>query len=321
MDIYKAVVDYISNLTIMKEWPEARSILDHAASAKPRDWRLPVQICEAVGGASQAAIPASASLACALIGILLVDDMLDEDPRGEYRQMGEAQAANFASAFISLASQAILASEVGPSVKLSALGSLHRMLGTLALGQYLDSQNPTDEDGYWRVVRAKSAPFFACAMELGALFGGAADETVSGIEKIGGIYGEMIQIYDDMNDCMAAPANPDWTQGRSPLPILFAQSVDHPMRARFLDLRAQVPDAQALREAQKILIECGAISYCIDQLLRRYESARRALNTVRLAHSDRMEAVLEELVAPVWRLLEMAGTEGMFESLPAAPAP
>jgi geranylgeranyl pyrophosphate synthase len=303
MTIYESVLDYISNLAVLTAWPEAMSLLNHAASAKPRDWRLPIQVCEAVGGAAQAAIPASASLACSLIAILLIDDMLDEDPRGEYRRVGEAQAANFASAFIALASKSILQSEAGSSVKLAALESLHGMLGTLAFGQYLDAQNPASEEAYWRLVRTKSAPFFACAMELGALFGGASDETVFEIGKIGGIYGEMIQIHDEMNDCMAAPANPDWTQGRSPLPILFAQSVDHPARARFLDLRAQVPDAQALQEAQKILIECGAISYCIDQLLRRYESARRALSCIHLVHPEGMEAVLEELVAPVRQII------------------
>lgn len=72
----------------------------------------------------------------------------------------------------------------------------------------------------------------------------------------------MIQLHDDLNDTMAVPANPDWLQGRKPLPILFAQSVDHPDHARFQELCQDISNENALREAQDILIRCGGVSYC-----------------------------------------------------------
>ena len=308
MNIYTATVDYISDLPVLKAWPETISLLERAASKQPRDWRLPILVCEAVGATSEQAVPASASVACALIGILLIDDMLDDDPRGEFQRVGQAQAANFASALLCAASQAILRSGAGSSVKLHALESLHQMIVSVAFGQYLDVQNPGDEEAYWRVVETKSAPFFRSAFELGALFGGAPVEVVREIGEIGCLYGEMIQIHDDMNDCMATPAGPDWIQGRSPLPILFAQTVDHPQRSRFLELRQHVSDANALLEAQEILIHCGAVSYCVDQLLRRYRDAQAVLVDLKLARPGRLGAVLEELVAPVWKLLEASGS-------------
>ena len=317
MNIYEFTADYISNLPVLKAWPESKIMLDHAASKQPRDWRLPLLACEAVGTKPEQSIPASASVACALIGILLIDDMLDDDPRGEFHRIGQAQTANFASAFLSAASQAILQSEAGPPAKLYALESVNQMIVTVAFGQYLDIQNPADEAAYWRVVNTKSAPFFRSAFELGALFGGAPIEIVRAIGKIGHLYGEMIQINDDMNDCMAEPANPDWTQGRFPLPILFAQSVNHPDRDRFLTLRPHVSDAEALHEAQEILICSGAISYCIDQLLYRHQQARTLLGGIDLICPDRLETLLEWVIAPVWKLLDAAGA-GLTRSSGAA---
>lgn len=106
----------------------------------------------------------------------------------------------------------------------------------------------------------------------------------------------------DTNDL---PAGPDWNQGRAPLPILFAQTVDYPDRSRFLELRQRISDVEALREAQEILIQSGAISYCIDQLLRRYRDAQTVSTGMKLVHPDKLDALLEELIVPVWRLFEV----------------
>ena len=65
MDIYQPTLDYISNLSILKIWAEAKPLLNHAASLRPRDWRLPVLVYEAVGGNTEEAIPACAAMACA----------------------------------------------------------------------------------------------------------------------------------------------------------------------------------------------------------------------------------------------------------------
>lgn len=306
MNIYKAIADYILNLPLLKAWPETASLLERATSKQPRDWRLPLVACEAVGGTIEQGIPASACVACALISILMIDDMLDDDPRGEFQRIGQAQAANFASVFLAASSQAILHSPAGSAAKLQALESLNQMILSVAFGQYLDVQNPADEAAYWQVVEMKSAPFFRTTLELGALFGGAPIELVRDIGEIGRIYGEMIQIHDDMNDCMTAPAGPDWIQGRAPLPVLFAQTVDHSHRGRFLELRQRISDAEALREAQEILIQSGAISYCIDQLLRRYRDAHTVSTRIKLVHPDKLGAILEEVIVPVWRLFEVS---------------
>jgi geranylgeranyl pyrophosphate synthase len=320
MDVYQLITDYVLNFPVIKEWTEAGPLFEHAASMQPRDWRLPIVACQAVGGSIEQAIPASAALACAQIGVILIDDMLDDDPRGEYHRIGEAQAANFAAAFMSAGSEAILQSHAPSETKLAAVKSLSRMILTTAFGQYLDCQNPADEEAYWLIVRSKSAPFFGSAFHLGALLGGAPSDMAENVERIGRLYGEMIQIHDDLNDTMAVPANPDWTLGRSPLPILFARLVDHPEHQRFLDLHRDVSDPDALREAQNILIQCGAVSYCVDQLLSRHRAAQDLLSGTPLIRREVIEPVLHELVAPVYRLFEALGNPLKDETIFSAPS-
>ena len=173
------------------------------------------------------------------------------------------------------------------------------------LGQYLDVQCPENEESFWDMVQTKSSPFFGVALKSGAVFGGASIETISQVEEIGKLYGEMIQIHDDLGDTMALPASPDWQQDRMSLPILFAQSVDHPERSLFLELRQKAMiDEGALCEAQEILIRCGAVSYCVDRLLQKYQVAKEILQTADLARPELIDNLLEEIIAPAKKLFE-----------------
>ena len=302
MDLYDSTVEYLLTFPIFDSWHEMESILRRAASTRPGDWNLPLIACQAVGESPEKAIPASAALACVQISIILVDDMLDDDPRGEYHRIGYGRAANFAIAFQAAGVDALLESGASIKVRHEALNSLNRMMSKTALGQELDIKNPVDETSYWHVVENKSAPFYGCALHLGALFAEATDDAANGLKRFGKLYGEMIQIHDDLNDTMAVPANPDWLQGRRPLPILFAQSVEHPDHARFLELYQNISAENALQEAQDILIRCGAVSYCVDQLLRRHQAAQNILKELPLQDKGTVDSLIEAVIAPVQKI-------------------
>jgi octaprenyl-diphosphate synthase len=307
MDIYQLTVDYLLALPIFHAWDEMRAILQRAASMRPRDWQLPILACQAVGGVAEKAIPASAALACAQISIILVDDMLDEDPRGEYRRIGSGKASNFAIAFQATGMEALIRSGASSSIRLAAVDILNHMMLTTAYGQELDIQNPMSETSYWRVVENKSAPFYGCAFHLGALMAEATEESAHSLHQLGRLYGEMIQIHDDLNDTMAEPANPDWLQKRKPLPILFALTVEHPDQSRFVELYKDISIGNALQEAQEILIRCGAISYCVDQLLRRHQAAQGILSSNSIPNKEMIDVLLEAVIQPVEKLFEMLG--------------
>jgi len=310
MDTYTLMLDYLLNLSLVQTWPETQALLKRAAAKKDHNWELPVPVCEAVGGRTEQAIPAMSAIGCLQISIILIDDLLDSDPRGEYHRIGAPATANLAAAFQAVSLEAIAESQSESDARLAALESLNRAALMTALGQQLDAQNPADEATYWKVVQTKSSPFYGAAFHIGALLGGASLELAEKLKRLGDLYGEMIQVYDDLHDTMAVPANPDWTMGRSPLPILFAQNVEHPDRARFLELRRAVPDPEALTEAQTILIRCGAISYGVHHVLRRYDRAQALLREIPLSRPAKLDALLEAQVKPVREL---------FASLGAAP--
>src|SRR3972149_1427303 len=299
MEFHTQALNFALELPFVREWPDVQDLLKRAAPPNAAVGRMPALACEAVGGTLDRVIPVSAALACLQLNIILIDDLLDDDPRGEYHRIGAPTTANIASALQAAGLEAIVHSEADRAIKLAALDSLNRMMLTTAFGQHFDAHNPTDEEAYWRVVQTKSSPFFAAALQVGALFAGAAAQTAAGLRQIGHLYGEMIQIHDDLDDAMAIPANPDWLQGRSSLPILFARLVDHPDRPRFLELCQLVSGTQALAEAQMILIRCGAISYCMDQLIRRHKQAEELLGSIALAHTAGVADLLETQIKPV----------------------
>lgn len=304
MDIYTRIVDEFSRIPHVKEWEEVQALFRRVAAGKPRHWLLPLRACEAAGGDQERAVPAVLSVACCHIGIVLVDDMLDADPRGEHLKVGEGAAANMASALQSAAVEAVARSSLEPAAKLAAMESVNRMFLATTIGQHWDVNSIVqDEDSYWKIARAKSSPFFGAAFQIGAWMGGASAETADRVAELGKLYGEMVQIHDDVNDTLAVPAQPDWDKGRAPLTILFAGKVDHPLRRRFEELRPHVRDSpQVLEEAQEILIHCGAVSYCIHQLLQRHEIVKGILGGLMLARGGILEEVFDDLIQPVFRL-------------------
>ena len=141
-------------------------------------------------------------------------------------------------------------------------------------------------------------------------------ETAGRLKELGNLYGEMVQIHDDLNDTLAVPANPDWIQGRLPLPILFAQTVEHAEQARFLELRQKIADKAALLEAQDILIRCGAVSYCVDQILRRHQAAQGIVATLSLPRREVLDVLVEKVIAPVWKLFDAIGISAPRTAIP-----
>lgn len=305
MDLYDLTLEKLLGLSFTQSWPEMQEVLKRVIAKKDRHWRIPVAACQAVGGRPEQAIPAVAALACLHTSILLIDDLLDADPRGEYHRLGAPATANLAAALQAVSLEALAEGEAPLPARLAALQSMNLAALTIAGGQQLDTQNPTDEAAYWRVVEMKSAPFFGAAVHVGALLGGASVEMAEPLRCWGNRYGEMIQIHDDLNDAMAIPANPDWTLGRTSLPILFAQNVDYPEREQFLELRRQLqvtPDPEALIEAQTILLRCGAVSYSLDELFSRHRMAQGMLEAMTMPQRVGLELLLQDLIEPVKKL-------------------
>ncbi|MGQ0602699.1 MAG: polyprenyl synthetase family protein [Anaerolineales bacterium] len=310
MNLQTAIQQHLQQLPIFQRWPEVQRVFERAASQPQRDWALPGCVCVAVGGAAEQALLGAAALACLQVSIILIDDLLDADPRGEHHRLEAPAVANLAAAFQATALEAILQSNLAPAIQIRVVRSLNTMLEDVAFGQHLDTLALADEAHYWRVTGLKSGAFFGAAWEVGALLGGASAEQVQQLRHVGELYGEIIQIHDDLSDSLAATAGPDWTQRRFTLPLLFAQIVDHPERERFRQLRTEANDPSALAEAQDILIRCGAISYGLHELMARDERARAGLQAAWLVNVSGLNEILDEVMKPVRDLLAMVSAQG-----------
>src|SRR5215213_3937205 len=191
--------DLILALRSVAEWPEMAELVQRV---QPRGlfgvWDHPKAACEAVGGSPEAAEPGSAAILCSLLSIHLVDDLLDEDPDGDYRRLGPGSAANLALAFQAAGHQILDGARPGPQIRAALQAILSQMALVTAHGQSLDARDLRDEDEYWHVVRCKTPPLFAAAFSIGALLGGGPHEAVDRLGRLGGLLGLCVQVSDDL---------------------------------------------------------------------------------------------------------------------------
>jgi geranylgeranyl pyrophosphate synthase len=305
-DFYDQVVSSFLKLPHIEDWPEVQNLFSKAASLRPKHWSLPLLICAALGVGPQRSMPAVLAIACAHLSIILLDDMLDLDPRGEYCRLGMPVTANMASALQSASLASLTQSQISRNSRLITFETINKMFLVTAFGQYLDVQSSEpDEETYWKIASTKSSPYFGGAFSLGALVSGVSIEIVNHLRQLGNLYGEMIQIHDDIHDVMEVPANPDWSEGKIfSLPIIFATQVDYPKQKRFIELRRIAQsDVKSLKAAQQILLDCGALSYCANELLDRYETSKKLISNVKFQNPDVVLNLFEDLARPVKELL------------------
>lgn len=307
--IFQRIIDLVADLPEVTDWPELATVFEKAGDAPRPDWELPLLACQAAGGSRLDALPLAAAIACLQLSIILVDDMLDDDPRGAHLRYGYGATANMALAYQALASRLVENASFSEGQKSAIMAVLARVGLQTAVGQHLDIQNLAGQSNYWRVVAAKSTPFYGGALQVGAIAGGASPGKASRFYDLGVKFGEIIQVEDDLTDALAVPANADWKQGRNNLLILYTQTADHPQRSRFKELLHSIDDEAVLAEAQQILVSSGAVAYGVYLLVERYQSALTILKDADLANPGPMSSLLETYAESLLRLIRLTGVE------------
>jgi len=291
-------------------WPQMLRLMErvgHRESASV--WDYPPAVCQAVGGNAQAGLPGAAAVFCSLISIHLVDDMLDEDPKGDYHRLGIGRAANLGLAFQAAGHLVLDDPQIDPQVRAALHASFARMSIGTAFGQDMDSQEIRSEEEYWLTVGAKTPPLFGAAFRMGALLADADEGTSDLLEAFGGALGRFVQVSDDLSDAMETPAKADWARRSNNLPILYAMTADHPLRERFLEMSARPDDSEALAEAHRILLKSGAVSYCVFKMVELSREARGILAQVPLRNPEPVERILAAHLRPLHKMLESVGVE------------
>lgn len=288
-------------------WPELIEVWHHYAQ-NAHSWRLPELACQAVGGEMERVVPMITAVGCCHISIVLVDDILDDDPKGLYQRLGVGEAANFGLAFQSIAYKIVqqVAEAMGwdTAVKQQILAELIHLNLKTAYGQHLDVQEILTEEHYWATVAAKSTPYYGAGFYLGALASGADEAVAAQLRQFGLLIGKLIQVSDDLADAYQIPAAPDWQRGTGNLAVLYARLAAHFDKNRFEELLLQIDDLAALEEAQQILLQSGAVSYCIYHLLQTAKEARSVLNECALEQPLLLQQFLAERVEHLFELME-----------------
>jgi len=304
MNIYESTHSYLLSILQTVLIKQASRTLEYIFSNPSPHWLLPLCSYQTFGGDDTQAVPVTSSLIALQTAILLVDDLLDNDGRRETLELSVGECANLSTVFHAIGIECITKNISDLEQRIQIVNQISEMIVETAYGQYLDNQNPDSEESYWRAARAKSCPFFGLAFYLGAVAGGAPTEKAEAVMKLGRLYGEMVQIHDDLNDSLSISLGSDWIQQKNALPILFARVVDHPEHQKFLTLSENISSLDQVRDAQEILLRCGAVSYCIDEIVQRHKTGKLFIADLNLPNSQPLDQVFDEIIEPVWKLLE-----------------
>jgi geranylgeranyl pyrophosphate synthase len=289
------------------DWDALRTVAgfaDNLSAQGPSE--LAVRACRAAGGADEQAFPAAASLHALHVGIHLVDDIIDGEERPSI-DLPPGLRANLALALQSIAIEVL---DDAPAVVRAAVMRAAAVAGReTARGQEMDAAGADDEDGYWRIVEAKTPPLFTAALRMGALLGGASPGAAEALAAAGVPIGVLIQLGDDLGDVMSEVLHPDWRRPGDNLALRFALEADHPDRDEFAALVPRVGDPVAYARAREILVHSGAFSFCVHHMRVAAAQARRAVLSAPLADPGPVLELVESLAAPIADLLARAGID------------
>jgi geranylgeranyl pyrophosphate synthase len=116
------------------------------------------------------------------------------------------------------------------------------------------------------VGRLKTASYFRCVCQIGAILGGGGPKSVAALSRFGDELGAAFQIYDDLlgftssSQTSGKPADSDVKNGRLTVPIILAHQRCGPRQQAELEdmLFGDVPDAYELITA--LVTETGAVT-------------------------------------------------------------
>lgn len=308
MDSIKEAFNYLICEKKVRHWPELVHLLSEIFIKPSPHWRIPEIVCQAVGGSQAEVIPATAAVVALHTSIVIVDDLLDEDDRFKAFGWMSGDLANLAQAIAAAGFDAIMRGPSESNAKMNAILYLNDMMLRTAAGQFMDKHNLIqNEADYWFLVQSKSAPFFETAFVVSALLGGATVECIDNLGKVGALYGEMVQIHDDLKDALSTPASADWQNDHASLPILFARTVTHPLRDEFIQLYQNITVPDSLKTAQKILFQSGGVSYCVKKLLERGYKAHKLLQEIALLYPEPLEQLIHNIMRPVSDIFKNSG--------------
>jgi geranylgeranyl diphosphate synthase type I len=192
----------------------------------------------ACGGNWEPALPAAASVELVHNFSLVHDDIQDNSPKRRGRdttwvKWGAPMAINVGDALFVISNQAVmdLKKEFPAERVLKIAEILHNTCLDLTRGQFLDMsfEGRTDlkVEDYWPMISGKTAALLSACCQIGAVLGGANEETEDAYRSYGHYLGLAFQVQDDIlgiwgdENVTGKSAASDLVEGKNSLPVLI----------------------------------------------------------------------------------------------------
>ena len=191
----------------------------------------------ASGGEWQPALPAAAAVELLHNFSLVHDDIQDRSEKRRGRptvwvKWGVAQAINAGDGLFVLSNLAItdLLAGYPAGIVVQAAQILHEGSLELTRGQYLDisyeQRGDLGVEDYWPMIGGKTAALLSACCAIGALLGGADEQTIEAYRSFGHYLGLAFQVQDDIlgiwgdEAVTGKSAASDLVEGKKSLPVL-----------------------------------------------------------------------------------------------------
>jgi len=200
---------------------------------------LMVLLCAAACGEDwQKALPAAAAVELVHNFSLVHDDIQDNSPKRRGRdtawtKWGSPMAINVGDALFVLSNQAIidLKTNYPAETVVKVAEILHNTCLDLTRGQFLDMsyEERTDlkVEDYWPMISGKTAALLSACCQIGAVLGGADEETEEAYRSFGHYLGLAFQVQDDIlgiwgdENVTGKSVASDLVEGKNSLPVLI----------------------------------------------------------------------------------------------------
>jgi heptaprenyl diphosphate synthase len=195
-------------------------------------------------------VPAAAAIELTHLATLFHDDVMDEAAIRRGHESANSRWDNTVAIltgdFLFARASRILA-DLGPE----AIRIQTETFARLVSGQVAETIGPRPGedplDHYWRVVTEKTASLIATSGRFGAMFSGAPDKVVTGVEVACEALGVAFQISDDILDVCSETGQTgktpgtDLREGVQSLPVLYAMRSTDPADERLRALLTSGP--------------------------------------------------------------------------------
>jgi geranylgeranyl diphosphate synthase type I len=269
----KGIEDYLPVSRPTELYKAARYLPD--AGGKRLRPAIVILTAEAVGCEPEKVLPAAVAVELVHNFTLVHDDIMDRDDirRGMpavHVKWGEAGAILAGDTLYSKAFEIMTRAEGCPENLLKCVDILSKTCRDICEGQWMDIEfeDRTDvtEEEYLDMIEKKTGVLYAAACKIGAILGGASDETADTLYEFGRLIGIAFQIYDDVID-MITPEEvlgkvrgSDLMEGKKTLIAIHALNNGVELGI-FGKGEASI---QEINDAVRLLEDSGSINYARD---------------------------------------------------------